>query len=104
MEQLTLGLAVRALREASRLSAKELSIKAGLPDYTVSRIENGKMRLDFATGLALTSAMGVTMDRLAEVAKSFPTTLVTEKTEELKEVRAKLKALQSELLRHTRLR
>lgn len=103
MEQLTLGLAIKALRENKKLSAKELSLSAGLPEYVVSRIENGKLRLDFATAYALSSAMGVTMDELANVARSLAPSRIIEKTEELKEVRAQLKALQSELLKHTSL-
>lgn len=103
MEQHTLGLAVKALREAKGFSAKELSIKAGLPEYAVSRIENGKVRLDFATAFELSSAMDVTMDELANVAKKFAPAII-ERTEELKEVRAQLKALHSELLAQANLR
>jgi transcriptional regulator with XRE-family HTH domain len=98
MEQFALGLAIRALRDSRKLSAKELSINAGLPDYIVSRIENGKARLDFTTALKITSALGVTMDELAIVAKNLTSTGVIEKKEELNEIRAKLKALRSELL------
>lgn len=100
MEQLTLGLAIRALREARDISAKDLSLKAGLPEYTVSRIENGKLRLDFATAFELSFAMGTTLDELANTAKSFTSPDIVEKKEELKEVQAQLKALRADLLKH----
>lgn len=102
MDQLTLGLAVRALREAKQFSAKDLSISAGLPEYAVSRIETGKIRLDFAAAFEISRALGVTLDELADVAERLSPS-VRDKKEELEGVRAQLKAIHSELLAQAKL-
>lgn len=98
MEKIALGLAVRSLREKKQMSAKELSLAAGLPDYTVSRIETGKTTLDFSSARKVTAALGVTMTELAaEVDKISPQPRFAQSAE-LEAVKARLKALRAEIL------
>ena len=98
MDQIALGMAIRSIREKQNMSAKELSLAAGLPDYTVSRIENGNMRLEFATAAKITSALGVGMDALAAMAIKLTPKDVIVQREKLQEIRAQLKALRMEML------
>jgi transcriptional regulator with XRE-family HTH domain len=55
-----LGLRVRAAREAKGLSLAQLSEKSGIPDATLSRIENNKMSPTF--GLLARVMMGLEID------------------------------------------
>lgn len=71
------SLALKSLREKQAMSAIELSKRADLPDYTVSRIENGRLNLDFATAAALMHALGVSLDSFEETASSLPSALIT---------------------------
>lgn len=77
-ESIKYALALKALREARGLGARELSVLAGLPDYTVSRIETGKLGLDFITAYKLTQPLGVTLDTLASTANALPAELVAQ--------------------------
>ena len=98
-ENIKYGIALKTLREARGLSARELSECAGLPDYVVSRVETGKLNLDFSTAVALTGQLGVSLDLLASTAATLPSTLLEHEAQlaqarkETKELRRKSRAL-----------
>jgi transcriptional regulator with XRE-family HTH domain len=55
-----LGVRIRAVREAKGLSLAQLSERSGIPDATLSRIENNKMSPTF--GLVARAMMGLEVD------------------------------------------
>lgn len=65
-----IALAIKVLRERKGLTAKELSEQAGLPSYAVSRIDGGKLRLDFLTAARLAPFLGVTLAEMARTAQT----------------------------------
>jgi transcriptional regulator with XRE-family HTH domain len=91
-ETIKFGLALKALREARGWSACDLSTRAGLADYTVSRIETGKLKLDFSTAIALTEQLGVTLDLFASTAATLPSPLI-EQEMQIVQARAEVKKL-----------
>lgn len=70
------SLALRSLREQQGMSAVELSKRAALPDYTVSRLENGRLNLDFATAAALMRTLGVSLDYFEATASTLPPAII----------------------------
>lgn len=98
-ENIKFGLALKALREARGWSACDLSKRAGLADYTVSRIETGKLNLDFSTAVMLAGQLGVTLDSLASSAAKLPSALIEQEAqlararEDIKELRRKTRVL-----------
>lgn len=96
------GLALKVLRESRSLSALELSEKAGLPSYTVSRIETGKLNLDFITAIILARQLDVSLDLIASTANNLPPELLEqeikliETRKEIKELRTKTKNLRQQ--------
>ena len=98
-ENIKFGLALKALREARGWSACDLSTRAGLANYTVSRIETGKVNLDFSTAIVLTEQLGVTLDSLASTAATLPPELLEQEMqlararEDMKTIRQKTRAL-----------
>jgi transcriptional regulator with XRE-family HTH domain len=67
VDKLAIGIGLSVLRKRHGLSAKQLSTMAGLPDYTVSRIETGKLTLMFIMAEKLLSVMHESHDELARV-------------------------------------
>lgn len=66
------ALALKALREERGLTALELSMQAGVSSYKVSRIETGKLGLDFITAYKLSQPLGVTLNTWALAADALP--------------------------------
>ncbi len=60
-----LGLAIKELREARRLTQEELATRAGTTVGTVSRMEAAKSAPAWATVMQIVDAMGVTLAELA---------------------------------------
>lgn len=54
-----IGLTLRTLRETRSLTAKDLSIQAGVSAAMISRIENAQVSPSIATMTSLTTALGV---------------------------------------------
>jgi transcriptional regulator with XRE-family HTH domain len=60
-----LGLAIKELREARRLTQEELASQAGTTVGTVSRMEAAKSAPAWATVMQIIDAMGVSLPDLA---------------------------------------
>jgi transcriptional regulator with XRE-family HTH domain len=60
-----LGLAIKELREARRLTQEELATQAGTTVGTVSRLEAAKNAPAWATVMQIIQAMGVSLSELA---------------------------------------
>lgn len=85
-----LSAALAKLRVTKSLSAKELSIQAGFPDYTVSRIENGRLKPDLLVVYGLVKALGVSMDEFVAVAENLNNSTGVKQLESIIEARRSL--------------
>jgi transcriptional regulator with XRE-family HTH domain len=65
-----LGLAIKELREARRLTQEELATRAGTTVGTVSRIEAAKSAPAWATVMQIIDAMGVSLADLARAVET----------------------------------
>lgn len=99
IEDAAVGLALRALRESKNMSAHQLSISSGLPAYTVSRIENGNMKLMFHQAADLTEALGVSLDELSDMCVKLS---ASPALEEFKKVKALVGSLRAGIKDSTR--
>jgi transcriptional regulator with XRE-family HTH domain len=66
-----LGKAVRRLREEARISQRDLADRAGVPISEISRIEAGAHDPTWGDMRQVASALGVSMERLSEIAEEF---------------------------------
>lgn len=66
-----LGKAVRALREQAELTGEELAARAKVSNSWLSRIEGGQVDPTWGTTRLIAQGLGVTTERLAELAESF---------------------------------
>lgn len=67
MTNLSVGLAIRKLRDEQGMSAKELCEVAGFKDYELSRIERGQQKLDLMGALRVSKALGTSMNRFCDL-------------------------------------
>lgn len=65
-----LGLAIKELREARRLTQEELATQAGATVGTVSRMEAAKSAPAWATVMQIIDAMGVSLADLARAVEA----------------------------------
>jgi len=100
MDSVVVGLALRKLRQKRKLTAQALSLSANLPGYTVSRIENAKLNLDFITADALVRVLGITLTELANAVlelKDTPAAAMAKQQfnlrSEIKDIKAKIENL-----------
>jgi transcriptional regulator with XRE-family HTH domain len=71
-----LGVRIRDLRRARRLTQEALGESAGLQPETVSRVETGSGSPDLATLVALASGLSVSLSDLVDVDAAVPTATV----------------------------
>lgn len=69
MELTQIGFAVRAARQAARMTARELASAAALTPTALSKIETGQQNLDFKTAIKIAKALGISLDHLAALAE-----------------------------------
>jgi len=72
-----LGAQLRALRTMRGLSAAELGARAGMPQQSVSRIENGQRDVTYTALIKILAAMGCTLTDLVDSAASRPESSLT---------------------------
>lgn len=65
-----LGLAIKELREARRLTQEELASRAGTTVGTVSRMEAAKSAPAWATVMQVIEALGISLPELAQAIES----------------------------------
>ena len=106
MKSLSIGLAIKAIREAKKMTGKELGELVDVKHYDISRIETGKVRLDFTTATKIAAALHVTLDMIhqqslkLEVQLESKNTSLSEVTEAKKHLRQVLKDLSSAIPSH----
>lgn len=66
-----IGLAVRAARDAAKLTLSDLSSRSGLPISSLSRAENGLRGLDFSEAVVIADALNVSVGALQSLAETF---------------------------------
>jgi transcriptional regulator with XRE-family HTH domain len=66
-----LGKAVRVLREEADLTGAELAARARISNSWLSRIEDGQVDPTWGTARMIAQGLGVTAERLAELAEGF---------------------------------
>jgi len=96
MDPLRIRLALKQIRRSRNLTAKDLSERAGVAGYLVSRIESGKTQLDFLTAIKLTGALQVSLEEFASVARSLPDDVLS-KAAEVSKLREKANRLARDL-------
>ena len=106
MSSLSIGLAIKAIREAKKMTGKELGQLVGVEHYDISRIETGKVRLDFRMATKIAAALHVTLDMIhqqslkLEVHLASKNTSLAEVTEAKKQLKEVLKDLSSAIPSH----
>lgn len=78
-----ISLALQALRERRKFSARDLSLSAVLPVDDVSRIEAGEIGLGYLTAARLTQVLQVSLADIALTAHALDPDMVRRRYEEL---------------------
>lgn len=69
--RISIGLAVKAAREALKLTANDLSKQAGISTSSLSRTENGFRGFDLEEAVAISEALGIKVQALVDLANEF---------------------------------
>lgn len=80
LSRTTLGLAVRAARDAAGLTLNDLAGIAGMTPSSLSRSENGLRDLSFEEAVAIAAAVHVDVQTLRTLAETFELEGVAEKS------------------------
>ena len=71
LSRASVGLAVRAAREAARLTLNDLAPMAGMTITSLSRSENGLRDIEFAEVVAIANAAKIDIETLRTLAETF---------------------------------
>jgi transcriptional regulator with XRE-family HTH domain len=71
ISRISMGLAIRAVRDMAKLTLSALSDKTGIPISSLSRIENGLRSVDFAEALAIAEVAKIDISTLRTLAETF---------------------------------
>lgn len=71
LSRASVGLAVRAVREAARLTLDDLSHRTGISVPSLSRSENGLRDTDFSEMVSIAAAVGLELETLRTLAETF---------------------------------
>jgi transcriptional regulator with XRE-family HTH domain len=74
-----MGLAVRAAREAAKLTLSDLATQTGVSLSSLSRTENGLRALEFTEALAIAAACQVDIEGLRTLGETFERQGATQK-------------------------
>jgi transcriptional regulator with XRE-family HTH domain len=94
LKRTSVGLAVRAAREAAGLTLKDLAGMTGLTLSSLSRSETGDRDIAFTEVLAIAEALKVDADTLRTLAETFERAGATEKRKQLEGLAQDLNDLQ----------
>lgn len=67
----SIGLAVKAARQAAHLSLSELAQKTEINISSLSRVESGLRALDFSEAIVLAKELRVNLDHFKDLAKTY---------------------------------
>ena len=81
------------------MTGKELGGSVGLQHYDISRIETGKVRLDFMTATRIASALNVSLDMINEQSMKLEQRLASKNTSlsEVSEAKKRLHEVMKDL-------
>lgn len=79
LSKISMGMAVRCMRDTAKLTLSQLSEATGIPVSSLSRTENGLRALDFAEAVAICEAVGLDVGALRLLAETFEREGVAEK-------------------------
>lgn len=71
LSRASVGLAVRAVREAARLTLSDLAQEVGMTTASLSRTENGLRDIEFAEAVAISAAVRIELETLRTLAETF---------------------------------
>lgn len=71
ISRIALGMAVRAVRDAAKLTLNDLAVATGMTSSSLSRSETGLRDLTFAEVLAIATAVKIDVDTLRSMAETF---------------------------------
>jgi transcriptional regulator with XRE-family HTH domain len=94
LSRTSVGLAVRAAREAAGLTLKDLAGTTGITTSSLSRSENGERDLAFTEVLAIAEALRVDAETLRTLAETFERAGAPEKQSARAELSRDLNELQ----------
>ena len=90
----SMGLAVRAARDAARLTLSDLSAKTGIPVSTLSRTETGQRAIEFVEAIKIAEAVHLVVNELRTLAETIEGEGGTEKSQTHGQIKKDLKELQ----------
>ena len=94
VSRISVGMAVRAARQAARLSLGEISEKTGISVSALSRIENGLPSLDFVEAAYLAEALNVDLEHFRALASTFEEEGLSDQAFQKKEALSALRSIQ----------
>lgn len=94
LSRTSLGLAVRAARDAAGLNLEQLAERTGITVSTLSRSERGERDITYTEVLALAEAIDVDVESFRTLAETFERGGAAEKSRSRDELEADLVALQ----------
>lgn len=94
LSRMSVGLAVRAMRDAARLTINDLATMTGISISSLSRTENGLRDLNFAEATAIAAAVKIDIEHLRTLAETFEREGVTDKQRQVSELERDLNELQ----------
>ena len=71
LSRTSIGLAVRAARNAAGLTLKDLAVPAGMTISSLSRSENGERDMTFAEMTAIAAKVGIGIEDFRTLAETF---------------------------------
>jgi transcriptional regulator with XRE-family HTH domain len=97
MELKSLGYAIKRLREKRGLTAKELGDRVQLSEFSVSRIENGRTRIEFIKMVDVCEVLGVSLEDLVIEEDRISKHLSSDQFDALAKARSHALTIQAEL-------
>lgn len=89
-----MGLAVRAAREAARLTLNDLAQMTGITATSLSRSENGQRDIEFAEAVAIANAVKIDVETLRTFAETFERAGVAKKAQKMSDLEKDMNELQ----------
>lgn len=98
LSRVSIGLAVRSVREAASMTLDELASAAGMTASSLSRTENGLRAIEFAEVVSLAEVAGVSVEAFLDLARSFESHGVAAKSDKRGKLKADLDRLRREAI------
>jgi transcriptional regulator with XRE-family HTH domain len=96
LSRVSIGLAVRSVREAAVMTLDDLATAVGMTSSSLSRTENGLRAVEFAEVVRLSEVVGLPVEAFLGLAQAFENQGATAKSEKRGKLKADLDRLQRE--------